>query len=61
MNKQSKKCPHVNIVQHGGDTEIRTYCIDSNECLRIIKHTNGKHKITTYKLIIGNYISVGTR
>lgn len=35
--KQPKQYPHLNTVQHGGDKEIRTYCTDCNECIKVVK------------------------
>ena len=40
--KTTKQCPHANIVQVGGETEIKTICTDCNEVIKIEK--NGKNK-----------------
>lgn len=35
--KQQKQCPHLNTVQHGDDNEIKTFCTDCNECIKVVK------------------------
>ena len=35
--KTAKKCPHANIVQSSDETEIRTYCSDCNELIKVEK------------------------
>lgn len=42
MSKVIKQCPHLNTVQHGGDKEIRTYCTDCNECIKVVKFGGGQ-------------------
>lgn len=47
--KQSKQCPHVNIVQVGNPGLIETFCTDCNE----------KIKVMTFGLPYGNVDSHG--
>lgn len=42
MAKYTKVCPHINTVQAGDETEVRTYCTDCNEIIKTQKY--GKHK-----------------